>query len=235
MQIHEITRRPVNEVLGAMAKTLGSALLNKAVSAVDPGFAQDDQPDKVAPGQRQGAAMKMNAGMIKALAKKAQETWATEIQNMIVQHKPKIISVDNLKLPAVELELQTLINSLSGFDVTELAKAKDPTGQSQATIEKLMQAKEEVIKATMAPKTDPAAMSRAWEGLATMIAQAQNTKQFAGKEAQSFNTNDPAEVTYGPDRKPLFNGRPYNKNDPAHRLAAQQFGADPDTYVPKAA
>ena len=57
MQIHEITQRPVNEVLGAMAKTLGGALMNKAMSAVDPGFAQDDQPDKVAPGQQQAAAM----------------------------------------------------------------------------------------------------------------------------------------------------------------------------------
>jgi hypothetical protein len=235
MQIHEITQRPVNEVLGAMAKTLGGALLNKAASAVDPGFAQDDQPDKVAPGQRQGAAMKMNAGLIQALAKKAQETWTSEVQNMIVTSEPKIMSASQIKLPTIEAELQGLINSLAKFDVSSLATAKDPSGQSQLTIKELMKAKEEVVKATVAPKSDPAAMKRAWESLATMIAQAQNVNQFAGKEAQNSNPGDPAEVTYGPDRKPLFNGKPYNKTDPAHRLAAQQFGADPDTYVPKAA
>lgn len=235
MQIYEITNQPVNEVLGAMAKTLGGALLNKAVSAVDPGFAQDDQPDKVAPGQRQAAAMKMNAGMIQALAKKAQETWTTEVQNMIVQSVPKVMSAAQIKPTTIEAELQTLINSLAGFDVSKLAAAKDTTGQSQATAQELMKAKDGVVNATVAPKADPAAMSRAWNSLATMIAQAQNVREFAGTEAQGANRGEPAKITTGPDRKPLFNGKPYNKTDPAHRLAAQQFGADPDTYVPKAA
>ena len=235
MQIHEITHRQVNEVLGTMAKAVGGALLNKAMTAVDPGFAQDNQPDKVVPGQRQAAAMKMNAGMIKALAKKAQETWTTEVQNMIVQSVPKIMSAAQIKPTTIEAELQTLINSLAGFDVSKLAAAKDTTGQSQATAQELMKAKDGVVNATVAPKADPAAMSRAWNSLATMIAQAQNVQAFSGKQAQSSNPGDPAEITYGPDRKPLFNGKPYNKTDPAHRLAAQQFGADPETYVPKAA
>jgi hypothetical protein len=235
MQIHEITHRQVNEVLGTMAKAVGGALLNKAMTAVDPGFTQDNQPDKVAPGQRQAAAMKMNAGMIQALAKKAQETWTTEVQNMIVQSVPKIMSAAQIKPTTIEAELQTLINSLAGFDVSKLAAAKDTTGQSQATAQELMKAKDGVVNATVAPKADPAAMSRAWNSLATMIAQAQNVNQFAGTEAQSSVRGEPAKITTGPDRKPLFNGKPYNKTDPAHRLAAQQFGADPDTYVPKAA
>jgi hypothetical protein len=182
--------------------------------------------------------MKMNAGMIQALAKKAQQAWTTEIQNMIVQSEPPVVSAAQLeqtKPTTVAAELQTLINSLAGFDVTKLAAAKDTTGQSQLLAKELEKAKEAVVNATIAPRTDPAAMKSAWEGLATMIAQAQNTRQFAGKEAQSSNPGDPAEITYGPDRKPLFNGKPYNKSDPAHRLAAQQFGADPETYVPKAA
>jgi len=222
MQIYEITRKPrVNEVLGAMASTLGGALAQKAASAV--GANLDDPSGREGPyataAQRQGAAMKMNAGMIKALAKKAQETWATEVQNMIVQHKPKIISVDQIKLPAIELELQTLINSLSGFDVTKLANAKDTSGQSQATIEKLMQAKEEVIKATMAPKTDPAAMSRAWESLATMIAQAQNVRAFSGTDAEGSERGQPAKVTFDPAGQMLYNGKPFNAGDPSHVLA----------------
>lgn len=221
MQIYEITRKPrVNEVLGAMASTLGSALAQKAASAV--GANLDDPSGREGPyataAQRQGAAMKMNAGMIKALAKKAQETWATEIQNMIVQHKPKIISVDSLKLPAIELELQTLINSLAGFDVTKLAASKDTTGQSQLLAKELEKAKEEVIKATMAPKTDPAAMSRAWEGLATMIAQAQNTKQFAGTDAEGSETGQPAKITFDAGQM-LYNGKPFNAGDPSHVLA----------------
>lgn len=235
MQIHEITRRPVNEVLGAMAKTVGTALMNKAASAVNPGLAQDDQPDKVSAGQRQAAAMKMNAGTIQALAKKAQETWTTEVQNMIVTSEPQVLNASQLKLATVEDELQTLINSLSGFDVNQLAAARDPTGQSQLTAQKLMQAKKAVVDATIAPRTNPAAMKSAWTNLSTMIAQAQNTNQFAGTEAQSTTRGEPAKVTTGPDRKPLFNGIPYNKSDPAHRLAIQQFGLDPDTYVPKAA
>ena len=220
MQIYEITKKPrVNEVLGAMAKTLGGALLNKAVSAVDPGFAQDDQPDKVAPGQQQATAMKMNAGMIKALAKKAQETWTTEVQNMIVTSEPKIMSASQLKVPTVEIELQALINRLARFDVNELAAAKDTTGQSQATIQKLMQAKQEVVKATMAPKTDPAIMSRAWESLATMIAQAQNVKQFAAPSAGGVQ---PAKITFDPQTaEMLYNNKPFDARDQSHVMAQQ--------------
>jgi len=219
MQIHEITHRPVNEVLGAMAKTLGGALLNKAVSAVDPGFAQDDQPDNVSSGQRQATAMKMNAGMIKALAKKAQETWTTEVQNMIVTSEPKIMSASQLKVPTVEMELQALINSLARFDVNELAAAKDTTGQSQATIQKLMQAKEEVVKATMAPKTDPAIMSRAWQILATMIAHAQNVKKFSAPSAGGVQ---PAKITFDPQTaEMLYNNEPFDANDPSHVMAQQ--------------
>ena len=225
MQIHEITRRPVNEVLGAMAKSLGGALMNKAMSAVDPGFAQDDQPDKVAPGQQQAAAMKMNAGLIQALAKKAQETWTTEVQNMIVTSEPKIMSASQLKVPTVEAELQALINSLARFDVNDLAAAKDTTGQSQRTIQLLMQAKEEVVKATMAPKPDPAAMSNAWKSLATMIAQAQNVKQFAAPEAGGVQ---PAQITFDAQGKKLYNKKPFDANDPSH-VMAQQLNAKADS------
>lgn len=227
MQIHEITRRPVNEVLGTMAKTVGSALMNKAMTAVDPGFAQDDQPDKVAPGQRQAAAMKMNAGMIQALAKKAQETWTTEVQNMIVTSVPKALSATELKVPTVEAELQALINSLARFDVNELAAAKDPTGQSQRTIQLLMKAKEEVIKATMAPKPEPAAMSNAWKSLATMISQAQNVKQFAAPTAGGVQ---PAKITFDQQGEILYNNKPFDARDPSHVMAQQlQAKAVPKT------
>jgi hypothetical protein len=218
MQIHEITQRPVNEVLGAMAKTLGGALLNKAVSAVDPGFAQDNQPDKVAPGQQQATAMKMNAGLVQALAKKAQETWTSEVQNMIVTSEPKIMSASQLKVPTVEAELQGLINSLARFDVTQLAAAKDTTGQSQATIKELMKAKEEVVNATMAPKVDPAAMSRAWTSLATMISQAQNVKQFATPTAGGVQ---PAKITFDQQGEILYNNKPFDARDPSHVMAQQ--------------
>ena len=218
MQIHEITQRPVNEVLGAMAKTLGGALMNKAMTAVDPGFAQDDQPDKVAPGQQQATAMKMNAGLIQALAKKAQETWTTEVQNMIVTSEPKALSASQLKVPTVEAELQALINSLTRFDVTDLAAAKDTTGQSQRTIQLLMQAKEEVVKATMAPKPDPAAMSNAWKSLATMIAQAQNVKQFA---APTAGGTQPAKITFDQQGEILYNNKPFDARDPSHVMAQQ--------------
>lgn len=218
MQIHEITRRPVNEVLGAMAKTLGGALMNKAMTAVDSGFAQDDQPDKVAPGQQQAGAMKMNAGLIQALAKKAQETWTTEVQNMIVTSEPKIMSASQLKLPTVEAELQALINSLARFDVSQLAAAKDTTGQSQLTIKQLMQAKQEVVKATMAPKPDPTAMSNAWKSLATMIAQAQNVKQFAAPTAGGVQ---PAKVTFDAQGEMLYNNKPFDARDPSHVMAQQ--------------
>jgi len=218
MQIHEITQRPVNEVLGAMAKTLGGALLNKAVSAVDPGFAQDNQPDKVAPGQQQATAMKMNAGLVQALAKKAQETWTSEVQNMIVTSEPKIMSASQLKVPTVEAELQGLINSLARFDVTQLAAAKDTTGQSQATIKELMKAKEEVVNATMAPKVDPAAMSRAWTSLATMISQAQNVKQFAAPTAGGVQ---PAKITFDQQGEILYNNKPFDARDPSHVMAQQ--------------
>jgi hypothetical protein len=228
MQIYEITKKPrVNEVLGAMAKTLGGALAQKAMSTVDPGFATDDQPDKVGVGQRQAAAMKMNAGMIQALAKKAQETWTTEVQNMIVTSEPKKMSPSELKVPTVETELQALINNLAGFDVTQLAAAKDPSGQSQRTIQLLMQAKDEVVKATMAGKIDPAAMSRAWNSLATMISQAQNVKAFAPAEAGG---TQPAKITFDAQGKMLYNDKPFDAKDQSHVMAQQlQAKAAPKT------
>lgn len=238
MQIYEITKKPrVNEVLGAIASTVGKALANKAASTQ--GISLDDPGGREGPyasaTQRQGAAMKVNASTIQALAKKAQEAWTTEVQNMIAKSEPPVMSAAQIRLPTIEMELQALINSLAGFDTATLAAARDTTGQSQLTAQQLMRAKEDVVKATVAPRTDPAAMRRAWSSLATMIAQAQNVQSFVGAEAQSSNRGEPARVTTGPDRKPLFNGNPYNKTDPAHRLAVQQFGADPDTYVPKAA
>lgn len=216
MQIHEITHRQVNEVLGAMAKAVGGALAQKAASTQ--GIDLDSQPDKVGIGQRQGAAMKMNAGMIQALAKKAQETWTTEVQNMIVKSVPKVMSASQIKLPTIETELQALINSLAGFDVTQLAAAKDPSGQSQLTIKQLLQAKEEVVKSTVAPKADPAAMSRAWNSLATMIAQAQNVKSFAPAEAGG---TQPAKITFDQQGKMLYNNTPFNPKDQSHVMAQQ--------------
>lgn len=216
MQIHEITHRQVNEVLGTIAKAVGGALAQKAASTQ--GIDLDSQPDKVGIGQRQGAAMKMNAGMIQALAKKAQETWTTEVQNMIVKSVPKVMSASQIKLPTIEAELQALINKLAGFDVTQLASAKDPSGQSQLTIKQLMQAKEEVVKATMAGKIDPAAMSRAWESLATMIAQAQNVKAFAPPEAGG---TQPAKITFDEQGKMLYNDKPFNPKDQSHVMAQQ--------------
>ena len=245
MQIYEITKKPrVNEVLGAIASTVGKALANKAASTV--GISLDDPSGREGPyasaTQRQGAAMKMNAGMTQALAKKAQEAWTTEIQNMIVKSEPPVMSaaqLEQIKPNTVAAELQTLINSLAGFDTATLAAAKDTTGQSQLLAKELEKAKEAVVNATIAPKTDPAAMKSAWQGLATMISQAQNVRQFAGTEAgaeaERPGRGQPAKTSTGPDGKPLFNGKPYNKNDPAHRLTIQQFGLDPDTYVPKIA
>ena len=243
MQIYEITKKPrVNEVLGAIVSTVGKALANKAASTQ--GISLDDPGGREGPyasaTQRQGAAMKMNASTIQALAKKAQEAWTKEMQNMIVTSEPPVMSaaqLEQIKPNTVAAELQTLINSLAGFDVAELAAAKDPTGQSQELTNQLQKAKEAVVNATISPKTDPAAMKSAWQGLATMIAQAQNVKQFSGTEAgaESSGRGQPAKTSTGPDGKPLFNGKPYNKNDPAHRLTIQQFGLDPDTYVPKIA
>lgn len=240
MQIHEITHRPVNEVLGAIAKTVGKALANKAASTQ--GISLDDPSGREGPyasaTQRQGAAMKMNASTIQALAKKAQEAWTKEMQNMIVTSEPPVMSaaqLEQIKPNTVAAELQTLINSLAGFDVATLAAAKDPTGQSQELTNQLQKAKEAVVDATIAPRSDPAAMKSAWEGLATMIAQAQNVRQFSGTDAESSGRGEPAKTSTGPDGKPLFNGKPYNKTDPAHRLTIQQFGLDPDTYVPKIA
>ena len=240
MQIHEITRRPVNEVLGAIASTIGGALANKAASTQ--GISLDDPSGREGPyasaTQRQGAAMKMNASTIQALAKKAQEAWTKEMQNMIVTSEPPVMSaaqLEQIKPNTVAAELQTLINSLAGFDVATLAAAKDPTGQSQELTNQLQKAKEAVVDATIAPKTDPAAMKSAWQSLATMISQAQNVRQFSSTDAESSGRGQPAKTSTGPDGKPLFNGKPYNKTDPAHRLTIQQFGLDPNTYVPKIA
>lgn len=225
MQIHEITRSQVNEVLGAMAKTVGMALAQKAASTQ--GINLDNEPNKVGAGQLQAAAMKMNASTIQALAKKAQQTWTTEVQNMIVTSEPQVLNASQLKPATVEAELQTLINKLSGFDVNQLAAARDTTGQSQATIQKLMQAKDQVVDATVAPRADSAALTRAWTSLSTMIAQAQNVKAFA---APASGGTQPARITFDTQGRMLYNNKPFDARDQSHVMAQQlQARATPTT------
>ena len=228
MQIHEITLKEAS-VGGAVAgaKTalggaasliggIGSALANKA--AASQGIDISKKPTMASPGQAQAAAMKANAPLVQSLSKKANETWIKEVQNMLAKSVPPATAASQLKLTTLKVELLGLVNSLVGFDTTQLPSMDTGNGQAKETNARLAAAMDEVIDATIAPKPDPAAMKRAWDKTALFISQAQNVQAF-NKSNSGGTSNAAAEITVSPGGGLLYDGKPYNASNPRHQAA----------------
>jgi len=235
MQIHEITLKEASmagvKAAGANALGAGGTALGGAASliggigsalAAKAGASQGidiaGNPNVVSPGSAQAAGMKMSAPLIQSLARKANETWVKEVQNMLVKSVPPATSASQLKETTLKVELLGLVNSLVGFDTTQLAAMDSGNGQAKETDARLVAAMDEVMTATTAPKPDPAAMQRAWQKAATFIVQAQNVKAF--NQSNSGGTaGGAAEVTVSPKGGLLYDGKPYNASNPRHAAA----------------
>lgn len=225
MRIYEITqKKPTNEgMVGGLANTIAKiAIKNVLGPGVDPAF----KGQKVSSGQAQAAGMAQSKALIGPISDNAQKVWIQTLQNMIAKSSPPVTSVQELDSAVIDTELRGLINNLVKSDTRKLATTTDPSGQKQEIAKQLDAASAEVVKQSQMGTTQ--GLPAAWDKLAEMIVQAQNILAFA--QNQHGDSPKLAVLTTGPDGKALFDGHPYNKNDPTHRATVTSLGLNPDTY-----
>ena len=239
MQIHEITRKQMAEAIGDKIVGGLTNMLYKSAGATNPLDQNGMQGPATAGNLRQGAAGEMNKTLLAPLAKEMRNRWAQNVQQLLIKSVDKttgapVTTAAQIDRGALEKEFYLFLNALVGFDVGNLAGLDDGSGQAKQLDSEL----KPQVTAAIANTQKPNPGADVWLPLATSVQRAKSINQFArGSGGKSGNKQQSgqraAAITYGPDRKPLFNGKPYNKSDPAHRLAVQQFGADPNTYVPQ--
>jgi hypothetical protein len=216
MQIHEITRKPIKEgvVSGLTNMLYKSAGVANPLDSLD----QTRLGPKVDSNLRQGAAGEMNKTLLAPLAKEMQKRWAQVVQQLVSTSKsvadPKIpaTGADQLDRGVLEKELYQFVNQLAGVDIGEL---KDD-GSGQANL--LKTEIKPQITAAIADTQKPNPGANVWLPLATSIQRAKSIKNFS-QGADNTANNQVATVTFDPSNNPLYNGKPYNANDPSHRMA----------------
>ena len=227
MQIYEITgKKLTNEgILGGLASGIATSAIK---SVLGPGVDAAFKGTPLSSGERQAAGMAQSQALIGPMSTQAQKVWKQELKDMIAI-EPGALSVADLDATKIDVELRKLIDQLAKVDTRKLINATevdDPEGQQEILAQALDDASVEIIKQSQITGTPN--LSAAWDKMATLIVQTQNVMANAKKDTQITL----AVVTIGPDGKPLFDGRTYNKNDPAHRLTVKAWGQNPDTYVP---
>ena len=215
MQIHEITRK-------AVAEGIVSGLTNmawKAAGVANPldSLDQTRLGPKVASNLRQGAAGEVNKTLLAPLAKEMQKRWAQNVQQLMLKSDdPKtndpVTSAAQIDRGVLEKELYQFVNQLAGVDIGEL---KDD-GSGQANL--LKTEIKPQITAAIANTQKPNPGANVWLPLATSIQRAKSIKNFS-QGADNTANNQVATVTFDPSNNPLYNGKPYNANDPSHKMA----------------
>ena len=215
MQIHEITRK-------AVAEGIVSGLTNmawKAAGVANPldSLDQTRLGPKVAGNMRQGAAGEVSKTLLAPLAKEMQKRWAQTVQQLMLKSDdPKtndpVTSAAQLDRGVLEKELYQFVNQLAGVDIGEL---KDD-GSGQANL--LKTEIKPQITAAIANTQKPNPGADVWLPLATSIQRAKSIKTFS-QGADNTANNQVATVTFDPSNNPLYNGKPYNANDPSHKMA----------------
>jgi hypothetical protein len=175
---------------------------------------------KVDSNLRQGAAGEVNKTLLAPLSKEMQKRWAQNVQQLLLKSvDPKtnnpVTSAAQLDRGVLEKELYQFVNQLAGVDIGEL---KDD-GSGQANL--LKTEFKPQITAAIADTQKPNPGTNVWLPLATSIQRAKSIKNFSQGADNTANTanNQVATVTFDPSNNPLYNGKPYNANDPSHRMA----------------
>lgn len=232
MRIYEITQKKLtNEgILGGLAGAVTKSLTTNVLgSGVSPAF----NGTPLSSGERQAAGMAQSQALIGPMSTQAQKVWKQELKDMIAI-TPGALSVADLDATKIDIELRKLINQLTKEDTRNLINAintDDPEIQDQKEIlaQALDDASVEIIKQSQIKGTPE--LPAAWDKMATLIVQTQNV--MANSKNQTINQNIKlARVTTDSAGKPLFDGQPYNKNDPEHRATVKIMGHNPDTWVP---
>ena len=215
MQIHEITRKPIKEdvVSGLTNMLYKSAGVANPLDSLD----QTRLGPKVASNLRQGAAGEMNKTLLAPLAKEMQKRWAQNVQQLLLKSvdpstKNPVTSAAQLDRGVLEKELYQFVNALAGVDIGEL---KDD-GSGQANL--LKTEIKPQITAAIANTQKPNPGADVWLPLATSIQRAKSIKNFS-QGADDAANNQVATVTFDPSGNALYNGKPYNANDPTHKMA----------------
>jgi len=228
MRIYEITQKKLtNEgILGGLAGAVTKSLTTNVLgSGVSPAFSGTP----LSSGERQAAGMAQSQALIGPMSTQAQKVWKQELKDMIAA-EPGALSVADLDATKIDIELRKLINQLTKADTRKLINATDaddPEGQQEILAQELDDASVEIIKQSQIKGTPE--LPAAWDKMATLIVQTQNVMANAKKGTQNIK---PARPTTDSAGKPLFDGQPYNKNDPAHRATVKIMGHNPDTWVP---
>ena len=215
MQIHEITRKPIKEdvVSGLTNMLYKSAGVANPLDSLD----QTRLGPKVASNLRQGAAGEMNKTLLAPLAKEMQKRWAQNVQQLMLKSddpktKNPVTSAAQIDRGVLEKELYQFVNALAGVDIGEL---KDD-GSGQANL--LKTEIKPQITAAIANTQKPNPGADVWLPLATSIQRAKSIKNFS-QGADNTANNQVATVTFDPSGNALYNGKPYNANDPTHKMA----------------
>ena len=215
MQIHEITRKPIKEgvVSGLTNMLYKSAGVANPLDSLD----QTRLGPKVASNMRQGAAGEVNKTLLAPLAKEMQKRWAQTVQQLMLKSddpktKNPVTSAAQIDRGALEKELYQFVNALAGVDIGEL---KDD-GSGQANL--LKTEIKPQITAAIANTQKPNPGANVWLPLATSIQRAKSIKNFS-QGADNTANNQVATVTFDPSGNALYNGKPYNANDPSHKMA----------------
>ena len=215
MQIHEITRRPIKEdvVSGLTNMLYKSAGVANPLDSLD----QTRLGPKVASNMRQGAAGEVNKTLLAPLAKEMQKRWAQTVQQLMLKSddpktKNPVTSAAQIDQAALEKELYQFVNQLAGVNIDQLQD--DGSGQANLLKTEL----KPQITAAIADTQKPNPGADVWLPLATSIQRAKSIKNFS-QGADNTANNQVATVTFDPSGNALYNGKPYNANDPSHKMA----------------
>ena len=198
MQIHEITRRHINEagIMGQIGSNIATGMANKLL----PGSVPADQyaTAPVSANQRQAAAGQMNRSLLAPLAKQMQQRWAQVVQQLVSTSKsaadPKIPATGADQLAPAELtqEFEKFLNSLfaPSIDIAGLAALSD-NNDARMLSQQLPVQIQSAIDVTMDPKTNAGKANKTWMDLATSVQRAKSIGQFSGTRRTASNRVNP--------------------------------------------
>jgi hypothetical protein len=198
MQIHEITRRRINEagIMGQIGSNIATGLANKLL----PGSVPADQfvGSPTSANQRQAAAGQMNRSLLAPLAKQMQQRWAQAVQQLVSTSKsvadPKIPATGADQLAPAELtqEFEKFLNSLfaPNIDIAGLAALSD-NNDARMLSQQLPVQIQSAIDVTMDPKTNAGKANKTWMDLATSVQRAKSIAQFSGARRTASSRVNP--------------------------------------------
>ena len=179
MQIHEITKRKLNEAGFAQGLATG---LSSALSKVGVAGPDQVQPDKTGPSMNRADALKMGQKLTQTLMPVMMKNWTARVQAAMAQSKDPatgqaatsaaMLTPDSQNTLKAELDdiIGQAIQPRGGFDYNRLEQyaGEDAVSKSQAQVvtQAIQTAADQIFKATLDPKGG-VNTAQAWKSLMT--------------------------------------------------------------------